>query len=724
MSSKLASLKVKITANGAQATKELKSVEKKAKDVAKSMKKIGSALTKYVTGPLVALAAVSVKTADTQMQAEAKLLNALKGREDVQKRLIAQAAELQGRSLFGDEEIINQQAVLAAMGRTEQQINDIIEASAQLSAATGMSLDSAVKNLAKTYGGLAGELGESIPALRKLTKEQLMNGDAVKLIKEQYQGFAESAAQAGAGSLVQFKNQLGDLSEQIGMILFPFVKSLVNALSKLVGWLQNLSPAAQKTIVVIAGIAAVVGPLIISLGLMAQGWAAIVGAMATFNITGAGVVATIKTWIVPLAAVIGYLLAARKLFKDFSSQATQANYARNEAAYKDTFSKYSNPQLGTTIVEQALTKRNADIAYWEKRKQEDSARKFGLAGGSTVLARLYGERDALNDVLRARNATSAATKDQTDAQTLINQLVDQAKQLDNSFGGTTAEIEEATGLIGQLQARVKALNEELGNATTEADIARINAELEVTNKELSRLRNLKPIGKMGPLGALGADGLASGFNQPKFEGSLSNTWKLWAEFNNNLETEVERTVELGKAFGEALGSAMSGMVTTIGEMLGDLMSMPAEGMENPIKGILTVLGNALKSLGAALITYSGIVEAVKEALSKLWIPGPGGIAAAIGIAIGAIAGGQALLNKAAKLPKLANGGLAYAPTLAMVGDNPGAASDPEVIAPLSKLRSYMGGQQLQLVGNVAFELHGDVARAVLNRENIRLSRLG
>ena len=132
MSSKLASLKVKITANGAQATKELKSVEKKAKDVAKSMKKIGSALTKYVTGPLVALAAVSVKTADTQMQAEAKLLNALKGREDVQKRLIAQAAELQGRSLFGDEEIINQQAVLAAMGRTEQQINDIIEASAQL----------------------------------------------------------------------------------------------------------------------------------------------------------------------------------------------------------------------------------------------------------------------------------------------------------------------------------------------------------------------------------------------------------------------------------------------------------------------------------------------------------------------------------------------------------------------------------------------------------------
>ena len=710
MSSKLASLKVKITANGAQATKELKSVEKKAKDVAKSMKKIGSALTKYVTGPLVALAAVSVKTADTQMQAEAKLLNALKGREDVQKRLIAQAAELQGRSLFGDEEIINQQAVLAAMGRTEQQINDIIEASAQLSAATGMSLDSAVKNLAKTYGGLAGELGESIPALRELTKEQLMNGDAVKLIKEQYQGFAESAAQAGAGSLVQFKNQLGDLSEQIGMILLPFVKSLVNALSKLVGWLQNLSPAAQKTIVVIAGIAAVVGPLIISLGLMAQGWAAIVAMAPAISaaftaMTGpiGAVIATVSTLIVMLSNA----LTLRDRLQREQQQNRTADQAERRAIIVSNANKeaaaMTDKQLERAIAD--TTKEWADL----KKAISDAPSAYQ----ADTLNGLHWRREALSDELARRKLIAQNLK-----------VTGGSGGGAGGGGGTNTEIEEATGLIGQLQVRVKALNEELGNATTEADIARINAELEVTNKELSRLRNLKPIGKMGPLGALGADGLASGFNQPKFEGSLSNTWKLWAEFNNNLETEVERTVELGKAFGEALGSAMSGMVTTIGETLGDLMSMPAEGMENPIKGILTVLGNALKSLGAALITYSGIVEAVKEALSKLWIPGPGGIAAAIGIAIGAIAGGQALLNKAAKLPKLANGGLAYAPTLAMVGDNPGAASDPEVIAPLSKLRSYMGGQQLQLVGNVAFELHGDVARAVLNRENIRLSRLG
>lgn len=47
------------------------------------------------------------------------------------------------------------------------------------------------------------------------------------------------------------------------------------------------------------------------------------------------------------------------------------------------------------------------------------------------------------------------------------------------------------------------------------------------------------------------------------------------------------------------------------------------------------------------------------------------------------------------LPRLASGGLATAPTLAMVGDNRNAAVDPEVVAPLSKLQGMIdaGGSE-------------------------------
>lgn len=46
------------------------------------------------------------------------------------------------------------------------------------------------------------------------------------------------------------------------------------------------------------------------------------------------------------------------------------------------------------------------------------------------------------------------------------------------------------------------------------------------------------------------------------------------------------------------------------------------------------------------------------------------------------------------IPLLAAGGLAFGPTLAMVGDNAGASTNPEVIAPLDKLQGMMGTQAL------------------------------
>jgi hypothetical protein len=58
----------------------------------------------------------------------------------------------------------------------------------------------------------------------------------------------------------------------------------------------------------------------------------------------------------------------------------------------------------------------------------------------------------------------------------------------------------------------------------------------------------------------------------------------------------------------------------------------------------------------------------------------------------------------ATIPLLAKGGLAYGPQLAMVGDNPNARNDPEVIAPLSKLQGMGGGGvQITINGNITEE---------------------
>ena len=70
---------------------------------------------------------------------------------------------------------------------------------------------------------------------------------------------------------------------------------------------------------------------------------------------------------------------------------------------------------------------------------------------------------------------------------------------------------------------------------------------------------------------------------------------------------------------------------------------------------------------------------------------------------------------------LAEGGLAYGPTMALVGDNRGAGSDPEVIAPLSKLRQYgLGRQTIEFVGG-QFRLSGSDLLLAIQREDARVS---
>lgn len=50
-----------------------------------------------------------------------------------------------------------------------------------------------------------------------------------------------------------------------------------------------------------------------------------------------------------------------------------------------------------------------------------------------------------------------------------------------------------------------------------------------------------------------------------------------------------------------------------------------------------------------------------------------------------------------QIPHLAKGGLVTAPTLAMVGDNKGAAHDPEVVSPLSKLQGMLGSNDPEII---------------------------
>ena len=138
-----------------------------------------------------------------------------------------------------------------------------------------------------------------------------------------------------------------------------------------------------------------------------------------------------------------------------------------------------------------------------------------------------------------------------------------------------------------------------------------------------------------------------------------------------------------------------------------------------------LFGQALGQLAeTGKISFQGIFDALKQMVIRF----AAAIAAAItlniltggavmsaGKAAGAKSGFGALLKGGKSmgiggLTPFAAGGIVSGPTSALVGEYTGARTNPEVIAPLSKLQNMMGG-------NVTFTISGDNLVGTLNRAN-------
>lgn len=92
--------------------------------------------------------------------------------------------------------------------------------------------------------------------------------------------------------------------------------------------------------------------------------------------------------------------------------------------------------------------------------------------------------------------------------------------------------------------------------------------------------------------------------------------------------------------------------------------------------------------------------------------------AGAGIASGFIAAMEGIVGTVAVTP-FANGGLVYGPTLALMGEYGGASSNPEVIAPLDKLKSLIGDTGGGFSGRLEVRLKGrDIVIALANETRI------
>ena len=117
---------------------------------------------------------------------------------------------------------------------------------------------------------------------------------------------ANTMMQGSQGAIVEMKSALEGVAITIGERLTPFLEKLADGVSTICTWFQNLSPAAQTFLMIIAALVAALGPLLLLIG----------GAITLFaNLSivagalGIGVGALVAPFGIAIA-VIGAIIAA------------------------------------------------------------------------------------------------------------------------------------------------------------------------------------------------------------------------------------------------------------------------------------------------------------------------------------------------------------------------------------------------------------------------------
>ena len=678
---KLGDLILRVGADTSQLNKNLGDARKSIANNTREIQNLGRNLTVGITAPLAIMGANSVQAFREQNKAIAQVEAGLKSTAGqvgfTSQELQKMASDLQNKTLFGDEVILKdataqlltftnisgqnfartQQAALDLATRLD---GDLKGASIQL----GKALNDPVANLsALSRSGI--QFSEDQKEVIKSLAETGQLGEAQTIIldelNKQYGGSAEAAAEADGG-FTQLANSFGDLQEEIGRLMVQYLRPIVDRLKSFVQFLQGTSDGTKTLALAIAGVAAAIGPVLIILPNLVSGIKIARTAFALLNTT------MLANPFGLVAAGLTVLVGAIIMLTDETKQAVTAVDALAEA------------NKGLTLEEQ---KRNIEEQIQKQQEIVDGL-KAERDAKQAIVDQGYGGK-AIKEANEANAAYTAATSQLDEMNAMLTNVNESLNSNAESTNGAAGETNVLTLEMVKASAEAYKLQQELAKLGTQADELvdqDVNLNEAFFGKGDEDL-NIEEILDEEPL-----DDFSDGF----------------AEMGDAIREEQERLkqtfADLNKSITDSINGAVSSALVGFGMMLGEGIAT-GQGMKGVGAMLLGVFADLAIQLGTLAIGYGIAIEQIKVALASL--TGPVAIAAGVAlVALGAgLKGAIAKRAEQSGVPAFAEGGLVYGPTMGLVGEYPGAKTNPEVIAPLDKLRGMLGGQAVQVHGRLS-----------------------
>lgn len=382
-------------------------------------------------------------------------------------------------------------------------------------------------------------------------------------------------------------------------------------------------------------------------------------------------------------------------------------------------------RLQKATVEEAAT-INQQIALWQAKA--DAIEDAGTAVGdntplwkedATTLKDINANIQILQERLNEASVEEAATINQQIA--MWQAKADAIKNAGKAVEDNTPKWNAQASTLKDINANIQILQDKLQTANVQ-EAAALNQEIELWNKKAEAIKKA------------GLEAESAGEKNYK---AFTTSWGAVKGMKGGIDNITEALKGNGDAWTIVCGiidgfiALYNGIQTVIGVInlltAASTAHSVAKGVEATSEGTeagVRATAATTNAAAAATTIVANKLEAAswKELAAAKYMAAHAAIPfAGYGIAAGFVAAMLATVT-AAGVPMLANGGLATGPTLAMVGEYAGASGNPEVIAPLDKLRSLLPDQQEAGIGNLEFRIKGDDLVAVYNRRTNKVRR--
>ena len=744
-------LNFKFSADLTSFERAMNKAQKKLKKFGKSMQRIGKNMSQNLTMPILALGAVSLKTFADFEQSMLKV-KAVSGATDKNFKLLTESAKKLGSStMFTASQVATLQFELSKLGFNPKEILASTEAILQLAQATDTELGEAAKTTAVALNSFNAEASEAqrfadimalasssaamdmekfAAALPVVGATSRLAGDSFEELSAKLQVLADSGMEGGSmgthlnkiysklaksgstwdegmqklidsnfdmvlaqemfgdrafksalilaenidktkkytiankeasgiakemadimdsgvgGAMRRMKSQLEGVAIELGQQLIPIFTKVIEKVGQVVKWFTSLSDEQKKNIVKWGLVIAAIGPVLIIIGKMSIGLGALVGALKTVGTliianpymafaAAIGVVAiSLTDWADGLFGVSG----AQKAVNDINSTAAKA---------------ISRQKSDVDLLTATLKDENSTL------EEKESA----LKQLNKISPEYYGK---LNAAALDVGALDIATQNYTES--ILHQARAEASKaklaelnavlLGYELRGVKKGSDAYNLFTAKTQLQIKAVMELIGEnkklSSTNEEVVDTTSDVIVETEDLTT--------KVSGLGA--ALGKINKGDVDKFS-SIEDQFKGLVVWTKELTTSQK-----------LLNASMG--------MFGDIVTSSLTEALNSGDNFFQVFLDGIKKAIRALLIQLAVMTAIQMLMGNIPV---GGLKAALTSNLGEIMNVQ-----------LADGGIVTGPTTALIGEGEGTSiSNPEVVAPLDKLKQYMGGGSQNVV---------------------------